>query len=75
MRGPRRNSVAGSYVVCDIDCMRQGVSIESTLRGGARIPLIRLESKRLTAEKWESEVPFYTLGFEAMNIGPRSSTH
>jgi hypothetical protein len=62
MRGPRRNSVAGSYVVSDVDCMHQGLSIESILRGGGRIPLIRLESKRLTAEKWESEVLFYMFG-------------
>ena len=55
MRGPKRNSVAVSYVVFDVYRIRRELSIESTSRGGRGIPLIRFESKRLTAEKWESE--------------------
>ena len=61
MRGTKRNDVVGSYVVSDIDCMRQRLIIDFTSRSGGEIPLIRLESKRLTEEKLKSEVLFIHL--------------
>ena len=60
MRGTKRNGVAGSYVVSDIDCTHQRLIIDFTSRSG-EIPLIRLKSKRLTEEKLKPKVLFIHL--------------
>jgi hypothetical protein len=45
VRGSKRNSVAGPYVVSDVGCTFQGVSLRSTLRGGGGVPLVRGEEQ------------------------------
>jgi hypothetical protein len=57
-----RKGVARAYVVSSVGCTPNVFSVLLTLEGGGEIPLIQLESKKCTEEKWGCEVPFYTFG-------------